>query len=102
MVFNFYHFIIILDKSAEINPKNARGDQPMYFENFDLENIVSPVNVPELEKLLIETKYNPSEIEFLVDGFTNRFSIGYQGKIHDIKVKSKNLRFNGVGNDTIL
>ena len=46
----------------------------------DLENLVTPVNVRVYEKLLNESKYDPAEIDFLVNGFLHGFSLGYEGK----------------------
>ena len=58
----------------------------------DLENIITPVNVSELENLLVETNYDREETRFLVDGFKNGFDLGYVGP-QDIKQKSNNLKF---------
>ena len=49
------------------------------FINRDLTNIVTPVNVRVLEKLLRESKYPVDKTEFLVNGFTYGFDIGYRG-----------------------
>ena len=51
-------------------------DIPQY-TNFDLQNIQMPIDVNEFHRLLMETNYDRSETRFLVDGFTNGFSIGY-------------------------
>ena len=50
-----------------------------HFENFDLDNIVTPLNISHFTKLLHETEYDPEETRFLIDGLTNGFNIGYQG-----------------------
>ena len=55
----------------------------------------------QFEKMLIESKYNEDETKYLVDGFRNGFPIGYEGK-EDIKLTSPNLKFRGVGNETVL
>ena len=39
--------------------------------NLDLENIVTPINATKLQRYLVEAKYNKSQTEFLIDGFTN-------------------------------
>ena len=75
--------------------------EPLYFENFDLENVVTPVNVEALRKLLHDTNYDKHKIEFLVDGFTNGFSLEYDGP-EDVQLMSENLKLRGVGNKTIL
>ena len=53
-----------------------------YFENFDLENIHTPVNYLELQILLIETDYDKTETPFLVDRFRYGFDLEYQGPVH--------------------
>ena len=50
---------------------------------------------------MTESKYDAKETEFLIDGFTNGFSIGYEGP-QDVKITSPNLKFREVGNPTIL
>lgn len=66
-------------------------------ENYDFVSLISPVNIDVFERLMIQSKYDPSEIEFIVDGFRNGFSIGYQGpqsrrsfsKNHKLRVGSE-------------
>ena len=60
--------------------------------NLDLENIKTPVNAKVLHDLLIQTSYNKEETDFLVDGFTNGFDLGYKGPEH-IRQKANNLKF---------
>ena len=52
---------------------------PVYYSNYDLEKVVTPVNVPKLIGLLKEAEYDASEIDFLEKGFTEGFDIGYEG-----------------------
>ena len=73
---------------------------PLYWENFNLTDIITPVNVMALHGLLIESGYNIHKTKFLVNGFSEGFSLGYQGpKI--VKRLSPNLKLR-VGSDTIL
>ena len=60
--------------------------------NGDLENIITPVHVQVLEQLLIESKYDKTETEFLIAGFGDGFSLGYAGPKSNIKKYSPNLR----------
>ena len=62
------------------------------YENMDLDRIITPVNVVKLEELLKESHYDKQEITLLVDGFTNGFSIRYEGS-EDVKITSPNLKF---------
>lgn len=64
----------------------------LYYENFDLENVVTPVNVPKLAELLQESQYDPQKSKFLIDSFTNWFSLGYQGNMN-IQQQAPNLKF---------
>ena len=68
----------MIDNSA-VEPEVLR------YEDFDVNQIVTPVNVRALEKLLVESNYCEEETKFLVDGFKNSLRIGYQGlKIEEI------------------
>ena len=72
----------------------------MQYQNFDMKSIVTPVNIAHLKQLLYKTNYNKEESSFLVDGFENGFSIGYQGR-KNIRITAPNLKFT-VGNSTVL
>ena len=62
----------------------------LYYENYDLTNVVTPVNPDKLKQMLIESNYDEQKTQFLTDGFRNSFSLGYQGK-QKIRLKSSNL-----------
>ena len=47
--------------------------------NFDLKNIVTPIDVGTLHRFLKETEYDIEETQFLVNGFSEGFDIGYEG-----------------------
>ena len=73
----------------------------LYFENFDLDNVVTPVNAQVLRHLLQRSNYNPQKTEFLYRGFTEGFDIGYEGP-SDVKLVSENLKLRGLGTKTTL
>ena len=73
----------------------------LQYENFDLQNIKTPVKADILEKLLIESEYDKKETAFLIDGFKNGFSLGYDGD-RQVKLTSPNLKFREVGSPTEL
>ena len=75
-------------------------EEPLFFENFDITSVVSPVDVNRLEYLLKESKYCPVETAFLVDGFKNGFDLGYRGRT-DVQRRAPNLKLR-VGSETIL
>ena len=65
-------------------------EEVLYYENFDLKNVVTPVNADMLETLLTEANYDRSKTEFLVNGFREGFSIGYTGE-ENVKLTAPNL-----------
>ena len=73
----------------------------LYYKNYNLEDVISPVDVNMLESLLKEASYDTDKTNKLVDGFKNGFSLGYEGPTK-IQIQSPNLKFRGVGNKTIL
>ena len=60
-----------------------------------------PVKVEVYEQLLQASNYIESEIEFLIDGFKNGFSLESKIQVEGIRWTAPNLRLN-VGNETIL
>ena len=64
----------------------------LLYENLDLENLVTPVNAYELQRLLLETGYDSTKTQFLIDGFSNGFDLGYRGP-ENVKQTSNNLKF---------
>ena len=50
-----------------------------YAENFNLTDIVTPIDGDKLVRFLTEAKYDPEEIKFLGNGFKYGFDIGYSG-----------------------
>ena len=73
----------------------------LYYENHNLDSSYSPVKVNEYKKLLMDSNYDEAETAFLVKGFTEGFSIGYQGN-KKVRLTDPNLKFRGVGNETVL
>ena len=60
-------------------------------ENYNLDDIVTPVKAENFRRLLEETNYDKKKTKYLIEGFTNGFDIHYQGR-RDIQRKSPNLR----------
>ena len=58
--------------------------------NFDMENIHTVVNGKVLVQLLEQANYNRDEIDFIREGFTSGFEIGYEGPT-DRQQKAQNL-----------
>ena len=64
------------------NQQNGRGkieseekSRTPQFENLNTKDIITPIRVDILEKLLKESKYDEAETGYLVDGFKNGFDI---------------------------
>ena len=73
------------------------AEEPVkYFKNYDLDEIVTPVNCDKLQQLLEQCNFDPVEKDYLCDGFRNGFDLGYCGPINR-KDSSQNLPFT-VGN----
>ena len=53
-----------------------------FAENYDLEDVVTPIDVSRLEELLREVEYPPEETQYLCDGFRNGFDLGYRGPVN--------------------
>ena len=49
------------------------------FVNHNLTDIVTPINTKVLAALFADSKYDEKETKFIMDGFCNGFSIGYNG-----------------------
>ena len=64
----------------------------LYYENFDIESVVTPVNVDEYERLLIASDYDRGKTEMLIKGFRTGFDIGYRGS-ETVKLTAPNLPF---------
>ena len=71
------------------------------YANHDLDSIVTPVKVDILEQLLEQERYDVEETRFIIDGFRNGFSLGYQGE-KDIKMRSPNLPLGSIKKQIIL
>ena len=69
----------------------------MWFENMDMESVVTPVYVEQLQKLLLDANYEKTETDFLVKGFSKGFELNYKGN-RNVCLTSNNLKFRpGVG-----
>ena len=75
-------------------------DEILMYSNTDLENIVTPIRVKRLQELLTQSEYDMQKTEYLIQGFTHGFDLGYEG---DTKVRrtAHNLKFT-IGNETIM
>ena len=61
------------------------------YANFDLSNIVTPVKVRTYKKLLKEVGYDHNKTKYLVHGFSQGFSLHYEGPLQRVTRSAKNL-----------
>ena len=69
-------------QTSKIDEYHIIADQPrnaLSFANYDVTSIQTPIKVDKLVSMLQDYNYVPKEVEFLKDGFTNGFDIGYSG-----------------------
>ena len=71
--------------SACLNFVIVKEEEVLVFSNQDLDKVVTPVDVQVFEKLLEEANYDKSETNYLVDGFTRRFSLQYSGDMNLVR-----------------
>ena len=50
-----------------------------WFENYDIQNIKTPVDADKLDQLLQEANYNSAKRQYLVEGFRKGFSLHFGG-----------------------
>ena len=77
-----------------------RKKETLYFENFDIDSVVTPVDTNALLSLLTEVNYDRGKTKKLVSYFRNSFPLNYQGK-RRVQRKAPNLILR-VGNERIL
>ena len=63
----------------------------LMFENFDLDNIVTPIKASTLKNILDEFDYDKQKTKQLYQGFQEGFTLGYEGDPH-IKLTAPNLK----------
>ena len=66
--------------------------QTPWFENYDLSNIKTPLNVDVCECLLLQSGYDREKSDYLINGFRYGFSLEYEGNRH-VKRTASNLKF---------
>ena len=72
-----------------------------YYENKNLEDIVTPVRPEKLRDLLLMSGYQEDKVEYLFDGFQNGFNLHYEGPLSTGKREAPNLKLR-VGSPTEL
>ena len=94
--FNILCFKFLADKVT----KSKKDEDILFYENFDLTNIETPVDVEKFEWMLRDTGYDQELTEYLITGFREGFELGYEGRRDECRY-APNLRLR-VGNKTEL
>ena len=76
-------------------------EEPLYFENLNITDVVTPVNAKALHSLLLESAYDEAKSNYLVNGFAQGFTIGYEGPKTNIQRYAPNLKLR-IGNKVTL
>ena len=76
------------------------SEEVLNYKNFNLENVVTPVNVKKFKELLALSGYDHIKSAKLIEGFTKGFSIGYE-RPEKVQLTSPNLKLR-IGNETVL
>ena len=77
------------------------SEEVLYYENFNLKNVITPVNYKKLDMLLKESNYDDDKRRKLIDGFENGFELGFSGEIKGVRRFAPNLKLR-VGSQTEL
>ena len=72
---------LLIDCECESDDAEYIDDLPelLEFEDLNLDEISTPIDVAVFVRMLNETSYSETETKFLEQGFREGFSIGYQG-----------------------
>ena len=65
----------------------------LYYENFNLSTVVTPVNIEAYENILKQANYDSNETEFLVNSFKFGFPLNYKGNTK-VRQRAPNLKLN--------
>ena len=78
----------------------AQEQTVLNYSNYDLDKVITPVDVDAYEQLLKASNYDQAKSEELIQGFRHGFEIGYAGP-PDVKLNSPNLKLR-VGDEVDL
>ena len=73
--------------------KSGENELPLYFENFNLQDIQTPVDAEKFKQILTESGYDKERISFLYQGFKECFSLQYEGNLKRVTRTAPNLKF---------
>ena len=75
------HWVVIMIHTDHPNtvPKDKDMTEILYFENYNISDIVTPIKHEVLQQLLSESNYDSQKSSYLVYGFKQGFQLGYRG-----------------------
>ena len=82
-----YHLI-----SAFIDNGQKEFMEPLNFKNEDLQSIVTPVKADIFRDLLNQAGYDSQKTRYLYEGFSEGFSLRYEGNLKNIRRLAPNLK----------
>lgn len=84
--------IYFVDEKGSFSNYDAKLAGVKSYCNYEIDKIVTPIKVNALHQLLKESQYDQAETNFLIQGFTEGFKLGYCGP-RDVKRDCVNLKF---------
>ena len=82
-----YHLI-----SAFIDNDQKEFMEPLNFKNEDLQSIVTPVKADIFRDLLNQAGYDSQKSRYLYEGFSEGFSLRYEGNLKNIRRLAPNFK----------
>ena len=79
-------FLVTPGSSRFSNSNNA-----LFYTNYDLSTVVTPVNAQVFHQLLTESNYDPAKTDYLITGFRQGFDLGYRGP-KNVQLLAPNLK----------
>ena len=77
-----------------MNREVQDNDDVLFYTNYDMDSIVTPVKIEVYEMYLHDSGYSskfPEKAKLLIDGFKHSFDLGYEGDEH-VKRSAQNLK----------
>ena len=72
-------------------PVDQQSEVPLWYENYDLDHIYTPIDADKFEFLLKQAGYDRHKTAFIINGFWEGFPLHYQGETK-IKRLAPNLK----------
>ena len=97
---SFWQHSTGIGKTSAQHLTSQQEQQILWFENYDLESIVTPVKAKVFGALLREAKYPTEKVNYIEEGFSSGFSLQYDGP-QNVRRTAANLKLR-IGNEVEL